>query len=224
MSLDLNKKSEKITALLLDKGIKKAPTMRVGVALDISGSMHSIIHSGQLQSAFDQMMGVSVTFDDDGELDVFKFDHNCEYVGTSSPNIGDYDSYIENNNIKPRGGTAYAPIVKEAVEFFFKPKKKMFGLGSTQYDTSGDPVLMLIITDGEPSDADSALSAMEKHSHLPIYYHLVGVGGTRRSFPTIARLADELPNVGEVYLPDLNQSDDSIYNQLICDELIEWIK
>ncbi len=225
MSIDLEKKAERIGVILAKKGIKKAPVMRVGVALDISGSMYSIIRSGLLQTAFNQMMGVSVKFDDNGELDVFKFDTRCDYVGTSRPVTGDYDKFISNNNITDRGGTSYAPIVDSAIKFFFQEKKSsgFLGFGKKSEPEDNTPVLMLILTDGEPNDASTTAKVMENCKDKPIYFHMVGIGGGRESFPTIAKLADDLPNVGEVYLPRIDMSDDEIYEQLICDELIEWI-
>jgi hypothetical protein len=64
---------------------------------------------------------------------------------------------------------------------------------------------------------------MRDASDKPIYFHMVGLDGDRDDFPTIAKLADDFDNVGEVYLPRLNMSDDEIYEQLICDELIQFI-
>lgn len=233
MNFDLQKKSHKISEILLQKGIANAPVMRVAVALDVSYSMSSIIASGALQTAFNQLMGVAVKFDDDGELDVFKFDTSCEYVGTSAPVDGDFDKFIKNNGIAPRGGTAYEPIVAASMKKFFggSETKKVggfLGFGGktvTTASSSGDntPVLMLIITDGEPSDARDALDAMRATVDQPIYFHMVGIGGLRNNFPTIAKMADELPNVGEVYLPTLTMSDAAIYEQLICDELVEFV-
>jgi hypothetical protein len=224
MDFDLEKKAAKVNNFLLAKGVKDAPTMRVAVALDVSASMSSIIRSGALQAAFNQLMGVAVKFDDNGELDVFKFDHNCEYVGTSKPKKGDYDVFVSKRGIRPAGGTNYAPIVDEAMKFFFAPQKKggFLGMGGTTV-TDNSPVLMLIVTDGEPSDARKTEVAMRNAENQPIYFHMVGVGGTRSSFRTIAHLADELDNVGEVYLPKLDMSDEDIYEQLICDELIEFV-
>ncbi len=224
-TLDLTKKAEAVGQLLLAKGVKTVPTMRVGIALDISGSMHRIISSGILQKAFNQMMGVSVKFDDNGELDVFKFDTRCEYVGTSSPVAGDYDNFIAANKIVDRGGTSYAPIVREATKFFFEPKSSggFLGFGKKNTDANQEPVLMLVLTDGEPNDARETAAAMREAENHPMYFHLVGIGGARRNFPTIAKLADDLDNVGEVYLPSLDMPDAEVYEQLICDELVQWI-
>lgn len=234
MDFDLQKRAAKINNILLTKGVKTAPIMRVGVALDISGSMEHIIRTGALQAAFDQLMGVSVKFDDNGELDVFKFDTHCEYVGTSKPEKGDYDQYIRKNRIEPRGGTAYAPIVHETMKFFFghdtgtAPKKSFFGglfgkSAEPAANTDDTPVLMMVLTDGEPGDAREAMQALRAAENESIYFHMVGIGGTRKNFPTIAKLADDLDNVGEVYFPKLHMSDEEIYDQLICDELIQFV-
>jgi hypothetical protein len=243
-SIDLEKKSELVGKILLDKGVRQAPVLRVGVALDISGSMSSLYRASRgpsaVQNAFNQLMGVAVKFDDNGELDVFKFDDRAEYVGTSKPDAGDYDRYIERNGIGVRGGTNYVPIVDEAMRFFFgkgtaapAPKKGIFGgmfgksdpIAPADDNGNGDntPVLMLVLTDGEPSDRRQIEQRLAETTGDPVYWHFVGINGNRSSFPTIAKLADALPNVGEVYLPRLDMSDQEIYSQLICDELIEFV-
>lgn len=222
MSISLDKKAEKVGIILAKKGINTAPILRVGIAIDISGSMQGFYNNGALQTAFDQMMGVAVKFDDNGELDVFQFNQDCKYVGTSSPN--DYTDYIK-KNISINGGTNYSPIVREALKFFFEEKKSggFMGFGKKTEAVNNSPVLMLVLTDGEPNDARQTEKMISDTQSKNIYWHFVGIGGDRRSFPTIAHIADALPNVGEVYLPRLNMTDDEIYDQLICDELIEWV-
>jgi hypothetical protein len=222
-TISLTKRAEAVGIQLAKKGIKNAPTMRVGMAIDISGSMSGLYRSGTLQNAFDQMMGVAVKFDDNGELDVFQFNHNCAYVGTSNPS--NYEDYIR-KNIRIDGGTNYEPIAREVEKFFFEEKKSgggFLGFGKKTVTVDDSPVLMLVLTDGEPGDAQRTLAKLNAMQNRNIYWHFVGIGGDRRSFPTIAMLADELPNVGEVYLPRLDMKDEEIYEQLICDELVEWV-
>lgn len=232
--ISLEKKAEKVGILLTKKGINQAPTMRVGIAIDVSGSMSGLYSSGALQTAFDQMMGVAVKFDDNGELDVFEFNHDCRYLGTSNPS--NYADYVK-KNVHISGGTNYGPIVDQATKFFFgggagdsgQKKGLLGGLFGKKTETpaatavDNTPVLMLVLTDGEPGDSGPVLRMLEQNQSRPIYWHFVGIGGNRRSFPTIAKLADALPNVGEVYLDRLQMSDDEIYEQLICDELVQWI-
>jgi hypothetical protein len=224
MSIDLQKKSSHIAELLAKKGVHKAPTMRAAAALDISGSMGNIIRYGKLQLALNQLMGPAMQFDDNGELDVFKFDDRCEYVGTCSPQ--NYETFIEDKGIKARGATAYSPIITEGKKFFFEQKKSgFFGFGKSK-PVDNTPVLMMIVTDGEPArgDISTTLRMMQEHASDNIYYHLVGVGGDRSSFPTIAMLADKLDNVGEVYLQRFDMTDEEVYAQLISDELVDFVK
>lgn len=225
-NFDLSKKVEKLDRFLLTKGLRTAPTMRVGLAADISGSMSSIIRNGDLQKAFSQLMAPAVKFDDNGELDVFKFDDRCEYVGTATPE--NFDDYVERKGIRARGGTSYAPIITETLKFFFgageAPKKGLLGMFSKSAapTTDNSPVLVLIVTDGECGDRAQTERALVEAQKYNIYFHFVAVGGA--SFGTIKYLADKLPNVGDVYLRDFGLSDDEVYEQLISDELVGWIK
>lgn len=222
MTISLTKHAEAVGIQLTKKGINKAPTMRVGMAIDISGSMTHLHHNGALQNAFDQMMGVAVTFDDNGELDVFAFNHNAKYIGTATEK--NYADYIQ-RNIQISGGTNYAPVAVEAEKFFFNEKKTggFLGFGKKTTVVDDTPVLMIVLTDGEPSDREQTMKKLTEMQDRNIYWHFVGIAGDRNSFPTIARLADDLPNVGEVYLPRLDMTDAEIYEQLICDELVTWI-
>lgn len=249
LDFDLEKKERIVTDLLKKKGVNNAPTMRVAGAVDISYSMSPHINDGRpgnsLQKTINQLMGPAVKFDDDGQIDMFKFDDYCEYVGTCDTKT--YSDFVQKNNIRVRGGTAYTPIVKTVRNHFFgeqqtkvvEPAKKGFlGFGAkpavvAQVPTDGDrtPVLAMIITDGEVSSSDRNACEREIRALVndPIYFHFVGVGkgsgnGGPRGFPTIHYLADALPNVGEVYLPRFDMSDEEVYEQLICDELIEFLK
>jgi hypothetical protein len=249
LDFDLQKKAELVTDLLKKEGVVNIPKMRVGGALDVSISMRPHIDDGRpgnrLQKTVNQLMGPAIKLDDNGEIDMFKFDDYCEYVGTCSP--ATYSNYVQKNGIRVRGGTAYAPIVKAVLDFYFKQgakvvvepaKKGLFGFGSKpavintlpdSIDTT--PVLFMIITDGEVSPADrrETEKLLREAIDKPIYFHFVAVGGGKGGggpvgFPTIHYLADALPNVGEVYLPDFGMSDEAVYEQLICDELIVFLK
>lgn len=151
-----------------------------------------------------------------------KFNHACQYVGTATPaNHADYVA----RKLRPSGSTNYSPIVIEAGRFFFKKKGGLFGTPiGAKVDRS--PVLMLILTDGgiDSRDEDKTVREIKALADQPIFFHFVGVGGQKGQFPSIARLANQLTNVGEVYLPRFDMPDEEIYEQLISDKLVEWIK
>lgn len=211
---NLTKATETLDRFLLEKGVASAPTLRVGAALDISGSMHRVISSGNLQRTLNQLVPVGLKFDDDGQVDVFKFDDRCTHVGTM--NAKNYEDYVRAKGIQDRGGTSYAPIVAEVSDYFFKAK----GFFNRKPDTT--PVLMQIITDGDCGDAAAAERAFVAAQKLPIYWQFVAVGNA--SFRTIKHLADTYPNVGDVYLRDFGLSEEEVYAQVVCEELVEWVK
>ena len=217
--VDLTKKAEAVGVSLAKKGINKAPVMRVGAALDVSTSMIPMIPA-KLQKAFDQLMGVSIKFDDNGELDIFAFNHKCWRVGTAT--VANHADYVR-RNLKADGSTNYSPIVIEAVKFFLAKKGGFLGMGGKVDRT---PVLMMVLTDGgiDRQDEAETLAQLRAISDEPIFFHLVGVGGGEGSFPTIKRLAKALDNVGEVYLPSFEMTDEAIYDQLISDKLVAWLR
>lgn len=210
---NLTKAQQTLDRFMLEKGMATAPTLRVGAALDISYSMQGIIARGDLQRTVNQLVPVGLKFDDNGEVDVFKFDDRCDHVGTM--NQKNYEDYVRAKGINVRGGTCYAPIIRSACDYFFKPKGLL-------RKTDNTPVLMQIITDGDCSDAGAAERAMVESQSLPIYWQFVGVG--RAGFPTIKHLADKYPNVGDVYLRDFGLSEEEVYAQVVSDELVEWVK
>ncbi len=236
-NFDLTKKAEVVDRFLLTKGLRQAPVMRVGAALDVSGSMGNIIQRGDLQLAFNQLMGISYKFDDNGELDVFKFNSQCTEVGTCSPR--DYEDFVRRRGISAGGGTSYAPVVEAATKFFYPagagagpvaaPAKGLLSMFSKAPAAAAPapvagkvpPALMLIVTDGDAPDGAAAERALRAAERLPIYFQFVGVG--RADFPTIKYLADALPNVGDVYLRDFKLPDEEVYGQIISDELVEFL-
>lgn len=211
---NLTKAQQTLDRFLLDKGVHTAPTLRVATALDISGSMNGIIRRGDLQRSLNQLVPVGLKFDDNGQVDVFKFDDRCDHVGTMDRT--NYENYVAKNGISARGGTCYAPVVRSALEFFFKPK----GFFNRKVDNT--PALVQIITDGDCSDARQAEQAMIESQAYPIYWQFVAVGNA--SFPTIKYLADKYPNVGDVYLRDFGLSEEEVYGQVVSTELVDWIK
>lgn len=229
MQLDLKKKAEAVQLVLTKRGINTAPTMRVFAAIDISGSMGYIFNSGAMQKAFDQVLGIAVKFDDNGELDVWAFDDRS--YRAPSATAEDYGKYIGESKGKgkfghwPYGGTQYAPVLQDMVDFGFpnaKPKG-IFGFGAKKAP-QGDPVMILFFTDGEPGDGNAAERIIKKCSEerTNVYFNLVGIGSAR--FELLDRLAREYDNCGFTAFSGLDRSDAEVYDDLINDELIAFIK
>jgi hypothetical protein len=242
-NIDLEKK-EKIVRINLEKrGVRNAPTMRVVAAIDVSGSMGPhmrIPANGQsaLQRSFDQLLGVAVTFDDDGSIDVFEFDNRARRMPTAT--ASDFGNYIE-KNIRAQGGTEYSPVIDAIVNDMFSvappaapaPAKSGFfgGMFGKKTETpaapapvtaDNSPVLVLFFTDGANSDGITKVrNSLTRAQQHDIYFQMVGVGSD--SFATLQQLGDEFPNTGFIRLDTFGMSDAEVYEALISEELCEWV-
>lgn len=233
MNLNLEKKAEIVGLQLAKKGINTAPTMRVGAAIDISGSMGNEFRDGDVQSAFDQCLGIAVKFDDNGEIDVWAF--NTQAYQAPSANEADYGTYIgvgrdagyrSKFGFGPGGGTNYAPCLEAMVKHYFPnpPAKGLFGFGAKKAP-QGEPAMVLFFTDGDPGDSNRGEAIIKKCSEdrTNIYFNLIGVGNDS-NFPLLRQWADRYDNCGFTHLHSIKMSDEEIYASLINDELIAFIK
>lgn len=241
-TIDLKKKVEAVTISLEKKGVTKVPALRVGAIYDVSGSMSGLYQRGAVQQAADQVLGVGMKFDDDGQVDSFIFDHRAAYVGTQTEEgFGTFvkDTILSRSDLW--GSTNYGGALQAAVDFFFGSgvrsrawvpgKKGLFGMKKGGYEDKvfksegTDPVLILFFTDGSPDGGDRSaqiISSAEK-SGLPIYFNLIGVGGSR--FPVLEKLADDYDNCGYVGLSGFTMSDAQLYDALLgTEEFISFIK
>lgn len=222
--VDLSKKAESFRVSLAKKDILKAPTLRVGAAFDESTSMTRDIADGSLQAAFNQTMGITIEFDDNGELDCLAFNDRCRRIGVATPE--NFDDFVA-RELTADGSTCYAPIVEETIAMFFSSQRApgIRGLfGKKVADMS--PALMMVLTDGQnDTDDNPKLDRMlAVAQRYPVFFQFVGIGRTRDKFPTIQRLARTFPNVGEVYLPRFDMPDSEVYDQIVTDRLVGWLK
>lgn len=248
MSISLEKRAEKIGIILAKHDIVTVPPVRVGLALDVSGSAQGLYQSGVMQETVDRLLAVSLKFDDNGELDMWAFDNRHSQLETATP--ADYGTYIRqklllNEEISLWGGTSYGGVLEDMIQFWFKGKptvqqttRKTGGLfGLFQRDEVVEqvvastlspelaklPAMGLLVTDGENSDKDYAERILTASKNHNVYWQMVGVGQAHH-FEFLERMADDLPNVGFVNLESLSQTDDEIYSQLIAQEFISWVK
>jgi len=233
---DLQKSADAFVFELGKKGINTAPIMRVAGAIDISGSMDDELRDGSVQKVMDQLGGITIVFDDNGEIDMWKFDDRSDYIGTWKPS--DYRTYIKANRISSRGGTAYSPFINDITDFMFKSKTKtvasvvkgFFGSKTvTQTVDDGvennDPVLALIVTDGEPNSEriERIREALTRASSHPIFFAFVGLSNQHTSFPTLEALNREYKNVGFIKMK-FGAKDEDLYEQIITDKLVGFLK
>lgn len=236
--IDLEKRSEKVSIILAKRNITQIPPVRVGLAMDISGSTQSMYNRGIMQDTVDRLLAVAMKFDDNGELDMWSFTEGFDRLETAQAK--DYGGYVkrailENRKIEKWGGTAYGPVMGDMMKHYFgvgapiaEKAGGMFGgmfgkkpAAATASSTA--PAMGIIITDGANSDRSAAARIMREAQKHNIYWQMVGVGPDHY-FTFIKEMADELPNVGFINLNSLEMTDEQLYEQVVGEEFCVWLK
>lgn len=121
MSITLDKRAEKVGIILAKNGITKVPPVRVGLALDVSGSAQGLYNSGIIQKTVDRLIAVAMKFDDNGELDMWSFTTGFDRLDSAS--AADEGSFVQEKlleaDITLWGGTEYGPVLEDMVDFWF---------------------------------------------------------------------------------------------------------
>lgn len=236
MSIDLNKRAEKVNIVLAKRNMTSAPKMRVGFVTDVSGSAQWMYDRGIIQNTLDRLLAVALKFDDNGEMDVWSFHNRFDRLETAS--AADEKTYVKNEILSKAslwGGTSYAPVMNDVLTFYFKDEvveKKSGGFlgfgGKTEKvavakTDKTTPALCLFITDGVNDDPAKTLQVLKEAVNYPVYWMMVGVGDARH-FKFLEKAADDLPNVGFVNLESLDISDEQLYEEIINPELVEFIR
>lgn len=240
--ISLEKRVEKVGIQLAKHNIVTVPPVRVGLALDVSGSAKGLYMSGVMQETVNRLQAIALKFDDNGELDMWTFSSgNQPFDRVETATAKDYNDYVkreilENRSIKLWGGTDYAPVLEDMINFWFpgttKPvneKKGLFGGLFSKKEAAAPapatdlPAMGILVTDGENYDRDATARVLKAAVSTNVYWQMVGVGPAS-SFGFIEEQADLLPNVGFVNLSSLDISDEDLYGQLIADEFCGWVK
>lgn len=125
MAVDLHKSTERAGINLKKQGVDAArlPPMRVGVCLDVSGSMREEYNDGHVQNTLNHLLALAMHMDKSGRLDVFTFENEasqCREPATQG-NFHDYvRRYImDDDAVDKWGGTDYAPVIHLAYSHYY---------------------------------------------------------------------------------------------------------
>jgi hypothetical protein len=234
MAISLEKRAEKVGIILAKHGITKVPPVRVGCALDVSGSTRDLYDNGIIQETMNRLMGVALKFDDNGELDMWAFSNGVAQLDTAT--AADAETYVNKKLLKAQNlrehmwsGTSYGPVLEAVVKYYFPSTTAsvsgFFGslFGKKAAPASDLPAMLLLVTDGANDDQYAAARVLEQAANKSVYFMMVGVG-PEHLFGFIKEQADLLPNVGFVNLNSLALSDDDLYEQLVSGEFASWVK
>ena len=222
VKVSLEKKLEKAPQLVslakplgveLKKKNLETLVARVGLVMDISGSMTARFKNGTVQEIVNKILPLAVQFDDDGELD-------CWYYGTTairmdSVNLDNYTKAVPKEwkqLMLELGGCNNEPVVLRMVL-------------DTYRDTQL-PVYVLFITDGGVSKKSEIQKIIMEASKLPIFWQFVGVGGS--GYGILEKLDSMkgryVDNAGFFALDDFKKvSNEELYARLL-EEFPKWLK
>lgn len=246
MTISLDKRVQSVGIQLAKHNITKVPPVRVGLALDVSGSARGLYNDGTMQETVNRLQAIALKFDDNGELDMWTFSSgSTPFNRIQTATANDYNGYVkkqivENRNISLWNATEYAPVLEDMINFWFpgttaKPlteSKGMFG-GLFGKKSAPAPVatpasamlpaMGLLVTDGANQDRGATAAVLKAAVNTNVYWQMIGVGPASY-FDFIEEQADLLPNVGFVNLSSLSMSDEDLYKELIAEEFCGWIK
>ena len=218
----LEKKMEKAPELVslvkplvfeLKKKNLETTVARVGLVLDISGSMVPRFKNGTVQSIVNKTLPLAVQFDDDGELDFWFYGTTARKM--NSVNLKNYMMAVPEDwkhLMLDLGGRNNEPIVMRMVVDEYKDTKI--------------PVYVLFITDGGVNQKREIQNIITEASHLPIFWQFVGVGG--KNYGILEKLdtmtGRYVDNAGFFALDDFKKvSNEELYARLL-EEFPSWLE
>ena len=212
--IDLLKRREETFKIILDKKVNKKIIARVGLVIDISGSMRKLFKEGVVQDVVERIFPIAKKFDDDELLDMWVFASSFNRL--VQVNEDNFDTFIEKEVLEKKpscswGGTEYNPVMRDVIEY---------------YKDSKLPAFVIFITDGSNSDKTLTKNTLREASFYPIFWQYIGIG--KEKFDFLERL-DELngrfiDNANFFKLNDLQEiTDDDLYSRLLT-EFPEWLK
>ena len=222
VKVSLEKKMEKAPELVslvkplvfeLKKKNLETTVARVGLVLDISGSMVSRFKNGTVQSIVNKTLPLAVQFDDDGELDFWFYGTTARKM--NSVNLKNYKMAVPEDwkhLMLDLGGRNNEPIVMRMVVDEYKDTKI--------------PAYVLFITDGGVNQKREIQNIITEASHLPIFWQFVGVGG--KNYGILEKLdtmtGRYVDNAGFFALDDFKKvSNEELYARLL-EEFPSWLE
>lgn len=222
VKVSLEKKMEKAPELVslvkplvfeLKKKNLETTVARVGLVLDISGSMVPRFKNGSVQSIVNKTLPLAVQFDDDGELDFWFYGTTARKM--NSVNLKNYKMAVPEDwkhLMLDLGGRNNEPIVMRMVVDEYKDTKI--------------PAYVLFITDGGVNQKREIQNIITEASHLPIFWQFVGVGG--KNYGILEKLdtmtGRYVDNAGFFALDDFKKvSNEELYARLL-EEFPSWLE
>lgn len=211
-SIDLRKK---IVQFTLEKKQLTGVSARVGIVLDITGSMKTLYNNGTVQEVVERILAVASKFDDNGSLDVWVYD--TEFSRLPPVTEQEFGSYVfthimNNNAIHKFGRNNEPPVMEDVIRKY------------TVEENDRTPVFIIFINDG--GVVRPTKKVIMSSSVQPIFWQFVGIGDSdfevlKQLDTMTGRLVD---NASFIHLDRIEEvSDEELYDQLL-NEFPQWLK
>ncbi|WP_247741166.1 VWA domain-containing protein [Cohnella sp. LGH] len=211
-TIDLRKKT---VGLLLEKKKLSGIVARVGLVLDITGSMRKLYNNGTVQEVVERILAIACKFDDNGELDVWVYDH--EFSRLPSVTERDFAGYVQSRILGDpsihKFGRNNEPLVMEDIVRKY-----------TKEEPDSTPVFIIFINDG--GVVNPTKKTLTEAAVHPIFWQFVGIGDS--DFEVLSQL-DTLPgrvvdNANFFPIADITTiTDEELYDKLL-NEFPLWLK
>lgn len=241
--LNLQKQTENLKLSLKKKNVVIGDTkLRVGMALDISGSMQQNYRNGEVSDFVGKLLPFGCIFDDNSEIDSWAFNHDYQELPSATPS--NYDDYvgIGMKGLNINGGTNYAPVMSNILNFYFGYDEKetvsyekasgilgLFGkknkLVSKQVEAvteSSLPAIVFFVTDGECADYQHTEWVLASNEDKPVYWVGVGVGNSR--FTSLENFKNKFDNFDLITVESLSLDDEDLYDKILSGGLKDFIE
>ena len=211
-SISLRK--EKVKVVLTKKNLTGVRA-KVGLVLDISGSMRRLYKVGEVQEAVERIAAVASQFDDDGSLDIWVYDNEFARLPevTEHNLLGYVEKNILNNGEIHKFGRNDEPQVMADV------MKKY-----TVEEPNDEPVFLIFINDGgcKPGIKKFIVESSTK----PIFWQFVGIGDA--NFDVLRKLDTMegrfIDNASFFHFEDIEKvTDEQLYDNLL-NEFPSWLE
>lgn len=167
-TIDLQKKSVKI---VLEKKQLTKVTARVGLVLDITGSMRTLYKNGTVQNVVERILAVADQFDDNGLLDVWVYDN--EFSRLKPVSEKDFSGYVDreilnNDRLHKFGRNDEQPVMKDVLRKYVAEEPSSY------------PAFIVFINDG--GCKKSIKPIIEASSDKPVFWQFIGIGNGNFDF------------------------------------------
>jgi hypothetical protein len=205
---------KKTAGVILEKKKLTNVTARVGLILDISGSMRTLYKNGTVQKVVERILAVASQFDDDGSLDVWVYDN--EFSRLKSVTERDFDNYVNeyilsNDLIHKFGRNDEPPVMEDVINKY------------TIEQPAKEPTFIVFINDG--GCKRTIKKPIVESSTKPIFWQFVGIGNS--NFEVLEKLDTMegrfIDNANFFHIKDIEKvSDEELYNNLL-NEFPAWL-